>query len=114
MNEGTYSKDLRKRAIEYVLQGGSKREACKTFKIGHNTLYRWLRHYKETKRFTPQKRSNYGRKYKDQALTQYIGKHQDATLMEIGEKLKISYVTVWRALERLNFTRKKKLHLQRT
>jgi transposase len=113
MNQGTYGKDLRERAIKYVLQGGSKRQACKTYRIGHNTMYRWLRDYKATKSFSPKKRTQYYNKHKDEALKQLVAKRADATLMEMAKSLRLSHMSIWRSLERLGLTRKKKQHLQR-
>jgi putative transposase len=114
MNEGTYSKDLRKRVIEFVEKGGSKRQACTTYQIGHNTIYRWLRQRKESKTFDPKRRDTFYRKCDAKKLKRLIKQCPDATLKELGEKLKLQPSTIFYALERLKITRKKKLHLQRT
>lgn len=113
MNEGTYSKDLRKRVIEYVKEGGSKRQACKTYRIGHNTIYRWLRQHQNTKSYHPKKRTEYYRKCDPIKLKALVDQQPDATLEELGSKLKLGTSTVFYALERSKLTRKKKLPLQR-
>ena len=38
-----YSEDLREKVISYIMSGGNKREAARVFKIGEDTVYRWLR-----------------------------------------------------------------------
>jgi putative transposase len=113
MNKGTYSKDLRKRVIEYVENGGSKKQACTTYNIGHNTIYRWLRQRKESKTFDPKRREIFYRKCDAEKLKGLIKQSPDATLKELGKKLKLQPSTIFYALERLKMTRKKKLHLQR-
>ncbi len=113
MNEGTYSFDLRKRVIEFVKEGGSKRQACKTYRIGHNTIYRWLRDFKKNKSYLPKRRKEFYRKCDLEKLQKYNQKNPEATLIEAAEHLRVSHVTIWRSFRQLKITRKKKQRIQR-
>jgi transposase len=54
-----YSKDFRKRVIEHYNNGATRNEVLSIFKIGANTLTRWIREYKETKSYSVKKREKY-------------------------------------------------------
>lgn len=114
MNEGTYSEDLRNKVIQFIHKGGKKREACRTFGIGHDTVYRWLRIFDRQGDVKPKKRKEFYRKIEDQKLQTYVKTHQDATLKEIGEHFGVTSVAIWKAFERMGYTRKKKSQVQRT
>jgi transposase len=48
MNHGAYSKDLRKRVIEYVLSGHSCEAAGAHFQVSESSAIKWTRRYRET------------------------------------------------------------------
>ena len=110
-----YSVDLRERAIAFIDEGGSKVDACRIFKIGHNTIYLWQRQRKKIGTLAPKVRGKYKTRLLDDAkLSAHVKAHSDATLAEIAEVFSVSHVAIWKALRRLNITRKKKPFIQRT
>jgi transposase len=110
-----YSIDLRERVVAYVREGGEKKLACHIFQIGRDTLYRWLRQYRAQGSVAPRPRGKYAsRKLNDVVVAQYIAKHPDATLAELGEVFAVSGVAIWKACQRLQITRKKNAIVRRT
>ncbi len=104
-----YSVDLRERAIAFIDEGGSKVDACRIFKIGHNTIYLWIRQRKDRGTIKPKARGKYKtRLLDDTKLTEYVKKHTDETLVEIAKVFSVSHVAIWKALRRLKITHKKK------
>lgn len=103
-----YSVDLRERVVAYVVDGGQKGEACRIFQIGQDTVYRWLRQYRETGSVAPRKRGKYTPwKLNEAALQQYLKTHADATLKELAVVFAVSHVAIWKACRRLGISRKK-------
>lgn len=115
---GSLSIDLRKRAVaEYRKGGMTYADVAEQFSVGEATVNRWLRLERETGDLAP--RSRPGRRHKmDEAglavLHQLVLKRPDATLAELCSQyyehsgVRVCITTVFRALERLNVTRKKK------
>src|SRR5262249_49234960 len=82
---------------------------CRIFKIGHNTIYLWERQRKKFGTVAPKVRGKYKTRLLDDAkLSAHVKGHPDATLTEIAEVFSVSHVAIWKALRRLNITRKKK------
>jgi putative transposase len=104
-----YSLDLRKKVISFVTKGGSKREAAKLFTIGEDTVYRWIRRDK-LRDLAPKKRTDFPTKVPLETLRKYVEDHPDHTLKEIGEAVNLSASKVWKHLQKLNLTRKKRPH----
>ena len=104
-----YSLDLRKKVIFFVAKGGRKREAAKLFNIGEDTIYRWIRQNKLGE-LAPKKRTNFPTKVPIETLRKYVEEHPDQTLKEIGEAVKLSASKVWKHLNKLGITLKKRPH----
>jgi putative transposase len=103
-----YSLDLRERVVGYVLEGGSRQEATRIFRVGIATLNRWLALQKQTGRLVGKPRTPYKpRKITENTLHEKLREQPDATLKEIGEALNVCDVAVWKACKRFNITRKK-------
>jgi len=102
----SYSIDLRERVIAYVAEGGRKVDACRIFKIGHDTLYRWLR-LQTSGDLSPKVGRRGPHKLDEEALSAYIFKHPDVTLEEAGLVFSVHASTISRACRRLQITRKK-------
>lgn len=102
-----YSEDLREKVISYIMSGGSKREASRVFRIGEDTVYRWLRLHKAGD-LKAKKRTVYPRKIDEQKLRDYVQTHPDHTLEQIAGALSLSIQTIFRWLRRLKITRKKR------
>jgi transposase len=89
--ERAYSLDLRQKVIDFVTQGGSKRQESRIFGIGEDTVYRRVRHDKEGK-LAPKKRLAYPQKVDCEALLAYVTP-PDHTLKEIAQAFQIGIKT---------------------
>jgi putative transposase len=103
-----YSLDLREKVMAFIASGSSKREAAKVFNIGEDTIYRWLRRQKAGN-LAPKKRTDFPRKVDLKKLRFYVASHPDHTLTEIAKALGLGVCTVFKWLNRLGITRKKRL-----
>lgn len=102
-----YSLDLRNKVMDFILQGGAKREASRIFGIGEDSVYRWIRRYNAGD-LRPKKRVFLPKKVNVDKLLAYVEEHPDHTLIEIGTALCLGRQTVCNYLNRLKITRKKK------
>lgn len=109
-----YSIDLRERVVDYVEQGGRKAEASRIFKVGRDTVYRWLKQKKQTGHLAARplggKRHE---KIREAALIEQIKVRPDATLEELGQIFGVTPPAIFYRLKRLKITRKKNNALQR-
>jgi transposase len=109
-----YSYDLRKKALEALDEGGSRKQVAARFKIGAVTLYEWGRRRKETGDFISKKPGSRGYNHKItdwEAFAIFAKQYGGKTLSEMAELWgsPISIQTIHRALKKINFTRKKRL-----
>jgi transposase len=112
-----YSVDLRERIVEAVLERRfSIREAADTFRVGHATVERYLRRYRERGELTPCKPPGHPSRVNGgqlEALRKQLEAHDELTLMEHCELweedtgIRLSYVTMHRLSKRLGISRKK-------
>jgi transposase len=104
-----YSIDLRKRVIAFIESGGKKVEASRRFNVCRPTIDKWLLLKKETGTLkSPPLPPRSWRKLNPEALVAYVETHPDGMLEEYAEHFQTSPSGIWRALKRLNFTRKKR------
>lgn len=113
-----YSVDLRERIVEAVLERRfSIREAAQTFQVGHATVERYLRRFRERGELTACKPPGRPSRVDDEqlsALRKQLEAHDELTLLEhceLWEKdtgMKLSYVTMHRMNNRLDISRKKR------
>ena len=114
-----YSVDLRQRIVEAVLERGySIRQAAELFQVGHATVERYLRQYREKGDLTPGTptgRPSLLTPEQVEQLQQQVGEHDDLTLVQHCERFKektgvtMHYVTMHRWLKRLRLSRKKRV-----
>lgn len=103
----TYSLDLRKKALEYLKKGHSKKETAITFGVTTRSLTNWEK--RENKgSLSPKKRKKGSYKFNDQDLKDYIQKKSDAYLHEIGKHFKTTAQAIFYACKRLKITLKKR------
>lgn len=108
MNKRSYGEDLRKRVLNYISRGGNKYEASKLFEVSRSTIYRWLELKRETGKLRPRKRQKFiAKKFEDKTLIEYLKKSPSATLLEMGNKFKVTPQAIFYRLEKLKITRKK-------
>lgn len=103
----TYSLDLRKKALEYLNKGNSKKVTALTFGVTTRSLTNWDKREKEGK-LAAKKRKKGSYKFKDHALKEYIQKNSDAYLREISEHFKTTAQAIFYACKRLKITLKKR------
>ena len=109
-----YSKDFRECVVQNVLDGMSRKDAIQIFKIGSDTLSRWLKMWRENSDLSTPKRGRYeSKKLSDKALLDFIKYNNDSTLVEIAEHFNVSHVAIFKRLKTLNITRKKNHALRR-
>lgn len=113
-----YSIDLRRRIVEaYLNKEGSQRQLAQRFSVSLGTVRNYLQLYRQTGHLAPRPRSG-GRAPKIKAedlplLRQVLEESPDATLAELGQSLeqragiKAGTTSIWRAIEKLGWTRKK-------
>ncbi|MBU6208122.1 MAG: transposase [Alphaproteobacteria bacterium] len=98
----TYSVDLRKRAIGFVNQGGSKAEAARVFGINRQTLYHWLC----AKDIRPKRCGPRRRKLDKAALLSHVQAHPDALLRERAAHFGVHVNAIWMAMRQLDMRKK--------
>lgn len=103
----SHSTDLRNRVLEYIEAGGLIKSACKVFKVSRSSIQRWRILREETGDVTPPSRERTPYKLDDTRLREFVSAHPDAHLDEMAEAFNVTSSGVWRALKRLNITRKK-------
>jgi len=103
----SYSEDYKKRTIEYLQEGHTYKETCKTFSIAENTLNKWRKQYETTGKFTRKSRS-YKHKISKEVLEIYLLENPDAYQSEIAEHFSCSTATVCLTLKLYGYKRKKR------
>lgn len=106
----SYSKDLRKRTLKFVDEGGSIKEACLLFEVSRSSFQRWRLKQKNTGSVVSKSRQRTPYKIDNAKLTAFIVKHPDAYLNEIAAHFQVTIPCVSIALKRLKITRKKRVH----
>ena len=109
-----YSKDLRECVVQNILDGMSRKEAARIFKIGSNTVTRWLRWHRDRGDLSTPIRGRYKvRKLSDEELIHFLESNIDSTLEEIAAHFDVTRNAVWKRLKILNITRKKNHTIRR-
>ena len=109
-----YSLDLRQKVIDAIeLDGMKKSEASAVFGISRNTIDLWLKRKAATGRLAPAARSSLPRPRKItdwEAFRRFAEQHRHHTQTEMAEHWpgEMSQRTISRALQQLNWTRKKR------
>jgi len=98
-----YSEDLRQKVKKYLAKEGSNvSKAAKLFEISRTTIYSWI---KSNFKLNEPKRTAY--KLNEQLLEDEIANRNDIILRELSSKLDVSVSTVWYALKRMGYVKKK-------
>lgn len=111
-----YSSDLRERVVRAVDQGRSQREAARLFGLGVSTVKRYLQQRAQAgtlrRRPIPGGPRRIGRE-QEQLLRAQVAAAPEATIAEHCARWerargqRVSGATMWRAIHRLGWTRKK-------
>ena len=73
-----YSKDLRKKTIEYMEAGHTQREARDSFNISLSTINKWHKQYEQTGKLEDKKPCRKAKKPEPEKLAAYVEGHPDA------------------------------------
>jgi transposase len=104
----SYSEDLRKKVIEYLIEGNSYEKASKLFKISVSAIGRWYRKYKKEGNYVAKKRGGSKRKIDLELLQHYVNTNENMTLKAASKIFKVSIFTISHWLKRLGYSYKKK------
>ena len=104
----SYSKDYRKRTIEYRQTGHTLEETHQTFKVLISTIQRWAQQLKEAGDLGKQELHRSFRKIDPEKLRSYVAEHPDAYQSEMAEAFGCSESGIRDALRRNKITRKKR------
>lgn len=110
----SYSFDLRERVVLYVESGGSQVSAANLFSIGERTVRRWISLKKETGSVCPRPHAGgYPAKIDLCALKKSVDLDSNKTLVDLGKEFSVSPVSVWQALQKIDYVYKKNSSIQR-
>jgi transposase len=101
----SYGLELRKRVVEFVLEGNSIQAANKIFKIHYNTISKWLNRYREEGHLNPKepyRQAPY--KVNWEELEKYVKENPDLTQAEYGKHFGVSQAQICRILKVLDIT----------
>jgi transposase len=98
----TYSLDFRQRAVSFIEEGGSQKDAMRIFKISHNTIYRWC----NSEDLRPKKHGSRVRKIDPDALMRHVKEHSDAKLSERAAYFGVHTNAIWYQLQKMKLTKK--------
>lgn len=105
----TYSLDLRKRVVDFVLGGGSKYEASRRFLVSIWCVNDWC----SRKELSPKPHGRRRRKLDWESVNSYIKSNPDATLHEISSNFSVHPNAIWYATQQMKLTYKKNISLRR-
>lgn len=105
-----FSFDLRRKVVEaWQSWEGTQQELADLLCVSRSWIQKVLRRFQRTGDIAaPTPRHGPVSRVPDQRLAALVATHPDATLAELGRRVKVSVPTVCRALQRLNLPRKKR------
>lgn len=108
-----YSIHLRKKVILNIKKGLSFSEISTQFQIDYMTVKRWLKMYKEGSLQDPKPKLRKPKKLNPNDLKKYVNQNPDLTIKQIANHFNVWPQAVFYRLNKLNYTYKKRLSLQR-
>lgn len=106
----SYSTDLRRRVLAFVEEGGSKAMAARLFKVHPSTIYEWLKRGED---LAPRPSTTRRRKLDKEALARHVCAHPDALLRERAAHFGVRINSVWVAMRRMGFVKKRRRYSER-
>ena len=107
MTRSPYSKDLRKKVINYLNKEKTQKEASQVFQIHRNTISRWSNRYKKEVNYDAKKRLGCKSKLDYKKVELFVENNEDVKLSDIGAEFAISKGYAAVVLKRLGFSYKK-------
>ena len=108
MTTSPYSKDLRKKVINYLNTGKSQKEASEVFGVHRNTISRWTNRYKKEGNYEAKKRLGCKTRLDYKKVELFVKNHEGVKLSDIGTSFGISKGYAAVLLKKLGFSYKKK------
>lgn len=103
----SYGRDLRRRVVKYVLNGGSKAEAARHYEVGLRTVFRWVEDGLDVGAKKPGRKKGQGDKLDRVALKTVLEKTPDLMLKELAKLFDVSVSAVFYACKAEGLSRKK-------
>lgn len=100
------SKDIRKRVLSFIAEGGGKAEAARRFKVSRASVYNWLSQEDGLSYRKPGPKQP--RKLDWEALKRAVESDSDRMLKEYAEQFGVSPAAIFKACKRMKLTRKKR------
>ena len=104
----SYSLDLRKKVVNYIKEGGSRKDACKIFKISLRTLGKWLKKSSNGDLSDPTPKRPW-KKINPNELIQLVSQNPNYKLEDFAKIFNVTKVAICLAFKTLKITRKKRL-----
>jgi transposase len=101
-----YSLDLRKKALNYIANGGKQSDASVIFGVTIRTIANWRRREKQQD-LAPRMNGSRPSKIDDEKLKKYIEANPDSYLREIAQEFSSTLQAIFYACKRLKITLKK-------
>jgi|GEM_PF-3432197 len=108
MTTSPYSKDLRKKVINYLNKGKSQKEASEVFGVHRNTISRRINRCKKEGNYAAKKRLGRKSRLDYQKVECFVQSNGDVKLSDIGTTFSISKGYAAVLLQKLGFSYKKK------
>ena len=108
MTTSPYSKDLRKKVINYLNKEKTQKEASQVFGIHRNTISRWSNRYKKEGNYDAKERLGCKSKLDYKKVELFVENNEDVKLSDIGAEFAISKGYAGVVFKRLGFSYKKK------
>lgn len=107
----SYSRDYRKRTIEYREEGHTLEETHEVFRVSISAIRRWEKQWKEKGTLAPAPLVRGYKKINPEKLKKYVREHPDAYPKEIAKEFGCCETAIRKAFTRIGITRKKRRHI---
>jgi transposase len=108
MTTSPYSTDLRKKVINYIKKGNSKKSASEVFSLHRNTVSGWWTRYKIEGSSCAKPRIGARRRLNLEALVKFVKSNPNSTLFDMASKFNATSAWLSICLRKLGFSYKKK------
>ncbi len=103
-----YSKDLRKKVINFLGKGNTQRKTAEIFGINKATVNSWYQRYKKEGHFSSRKMRGAKPSINEQEFIKFVESRSDLKVSDIRERFKLSHGGACYWLKKLGFVLKKK------